>query len=59
MVSIVNVKSGSETLPIMATLVKEYPKGKLFFAQERLIVTDLNNNELISNDIIDLVEEIL
>jgi hypothetical protein len=40
-------------------LVKVYPKGKLFFLQERLCVTDLSNKELVSDDIIDLVKQIL
>lgn len=44
---------------IDAILVKEYPNGYLFFAQERLVVTDKKYNELNSNDIIDLVEEIM
>lgn len=42
-----------------AKLIKQYLKGKLFFYQERLIITDLSNNEIMSNDIIDLVEQII
>jgi hypothetical protein len=41
-----------------AVLIKEYENGYLYFAQERLIVTDKQHNELVSNDIIDLVEQI-
>lgn len=40
-------------------LIKTYSKGKLFFLQERLCVTDLSNKELASEDIIDLVEQVL
>ena len=40
-------------------LIREYKNGKLFFDQERLCITDVNNTELNSNDIIDLVEEIM
>lgn len=40
-------------------LIKTYPNGKLFFAQERICTTDLNNNEMTSTDIVDLVEEIM
>jgi hypothetical protein len=39
-------------------LIKVYPNGKLFFCQERLCVTDLNNKEITSNDVIDLVERL-
>lgn len=45
-------------LHLSMQLIKVYPNGKLFFAQERLCITDLNNNEIESNDIIDLVEQI-
>jgi len=40
-------------------LIKKYRKGKLFFLQERLCLTDLKNNEIQSNDIIDFIEQII
>lgn len=46
-------------LKISAQLIKDYEKGRLFFAQERLILTDLSNIELNSLDIISFVEEII
>jgi hypothetical protein len=42
-------------IPVKAKLVQEFPKGRLFYAQERLMVTDNNNKELKSMDIIELV----
>lgn len=53
---IVSLKIG---INLEMQLIKVYPKGKLFFCQERLCVTDLDNKELVSNDIIDLVEAVL
>jgi len=44
---------------LMAKHIKTYSKGILWFCQERLVITDLQHNEISSNDIIDLVEEIL
>ena len=46
-------------LEVEAKLVKTYSKGKLFFAQERLCLTDLDNNELISLDLLDYLTDIL
>ena len=40
-------------------LVKKYRKGKLFYLQERLCLTDLKNNEIQSMDIIDFVEQVI
>lgn len=45
-------------LKLSAIFIKEYPNGKLFFCQERIVITNLDNNELSSIDIIDIVEEI-
>ena len=45
-------------LVIDARFVEEYPHGKLFFAQERLVVTDLENNELANIDVIELIMKI-
>lgn len=45
-------------LSLEMQLINVYPNGKLFFCQERLCVTDANNNEIVSNDIIDLVEQV-
>lgn len=42
-------------LKIKARLVQEYPKGRLYYAQERLIVTNNDNKEIKSIDVIDLV----
>lgn len=52
----VKTKNGLQ-LPMM--LLNKYPKGKLFFSQDRLCVTNLHNCELLSEDILDLVEDIL
>ena len=52
----INTKNGYK---LMAKHIKTYSKGILWFCQERLIITDLQHNEIISNDIIDLVEEIM
>lgn len=46
-------------LILRASLIKIYERGKLFFLQDRLLVTDHNNNEINSLDIISLVEDIL
>lgn len=51
----VNTKDG---LKFEMKLVKTYPNGKLFFFQERLCITNLNNVEIESIDIIDCVEQI-
>ena len=53
---IVSLKIG---INLEMQLIKVYPKGKLFFCQERLCVTNLINQEIVSNDIIDILEEIL
>lgn len=45
-------------LSLSMTLIKTYPNGKLFFCQERLCLTDTDNNEILSEDIIDLVEQV-
>ena len=45
-------------LSLVAQLIKKYPNGKLFFLQERLLVTNLKNQEIESVDIIDIVEQI-
>lgn len=52
----INTKNGYK---LMATHIKTYSKGMLWFCQERLVITDLQHNEIISNDIINLVEEIM
>ena len=46
-------------LSIECKLIKTYSKGKLFFAQERLVVTDLNNVYIKSVDVIDIVGKIM
>lgn len=46
-------------LSIECKLIRTYSNGKLFFAQERLVVTDLNNIYTKDMDVIDLVKEIL
>ena len=46
-------------LSIECKLIKTYSKGKLFFAQERLVITDLNNIYVKSVDVIDIIEEIM
>lgn len=46
-----------ERLAISALLVSEYSRGKLFFAQERLILTNLINEEVRSMDIISFVDD--
>lgn len=40
-------------------LIKTYTNGKLFFCQERLCVTTLDNREIESEDIIDIVEQVM
>lgn len=40
-------------------LIKTYKNGKLFFCQERIYITTLDNTVINSNDIIDFVEEVL
>ena len=52
-----NVKTNNG-LEIAMILVKIYPNGKLFFAQERLCITDLDNKEIDSKDLINFVESI-
>lgn len=44
---------------IEAFLIKEYLKGKLFFAQERLVICTLNNEEITSKDLIGFVSPII
>lgn len=44
-------------LSLSALLVKVYPKGKLFFLQDRLLLTDFNNNQVDSFDVIDFVNQ--
>lgn len=46
-------------LVLSMLLVDTYRYGKLFYFQERLCITDLDNKEIDSHDIIDLIEEIL
>ena len=46
-------------LSIECKLIKTYTNGKLFFAQERLVVTDLNNVYIKSVDVIDIVGKIM
>ena len=46
-------------LSIECNLIKTYSKGKLFFAQERLVITDLNNVYIKNVNIIDIVEEVM
>lgn len=46
-------------LEIDMILVKEYERGRLFFAQERLCLTDLDNKEIRSFDIISFVEDVV
>ena len=46
-------------LKINANFINLYHTGKLFFAQERLMITDFNNNELNSLDIIEFVTPIM
>ena len=46
-------------LSIECKLIKTYTNGKLFFAQERLVITDLNNVYIKGADIIDIVEEVM
>lgn len=52
MIENIKTKNG---LVIKARLVQEYPKGRLYYAQEHLVVTDNNNNETKSLDVIELV----
>ena len=52
----INTKSGYK---LMATHIKTYSKGILWFCQEKLVITDLQHNEIVSKDIIDLVKEIV
>jgi len=40
-------------------LIKTYTNGKLFFCQERLCMTDLDNNEITSLDVIHHLDDIL
>ena len=44
---------------LMAKHIKTYSKGILWFCQERLVITDLQHNEMSSNDIIDFFEKIM
>jgi hypothetical protein len=46
-------------LELEMQLIKTYTSGKLFFSQERLCITDLNNVEINSLDIINYVSGIL
>ena len=45
-------------LSVKARLVQEYPKGRLYYAQERLVITDNNNKEIESLDVVELVTKI-
>ena len=45
-------------LALEAKLIQVYPNGKLFFLQDRIIVTDKNNLEIDNIDIIHLIEKI-
>jgi len=46
-------------LTLNMQLIKEYTNGKLFFCQERLCITNLNNEEIRSYDVISYIEEIV
>lgn len=43
---------------ISAKLLNRYPKGKLFFAQDRVVITDFDNNEIANLDLIDLIQDL-
>lgn len=44
---------------IMAKFVERYNKGKLFFFEERLVITDLKNKEINTIDILSFVRPVL
>lgn len=44
---------------LFALLIKVFSNGKLFYLNENLVKTDLNNVEIVSINISDLVENIL
>lgn len=46
-------------LEIDMQLIKTYTNGKLFFCQERLCMTDLDNKEISSIDVINHLHDIL
>lgn len=46
-------------LEVEMQLLKTYHNGKLFFAQERLCLTDMSNKEINSLDIINYLIDII
>ena len=44
-------------LSLSAFLIETYPNGKLFFLQDRLLITDLSNNEVDSMDVINFTQQ--
>jgi hypothetical protein len=42
---------------IKAKLVQEYDRARLFFSQDRLVITDLMNREVTNLDVIDFVSQ--
>ena len=51
----VNTKNG---LKIEMLLVDTFERGKLFYAQNRLCLTDNDNNEVNKLDVLSFVEEV-